>query len=102
MRKITDYYICAVHEKDGIIVKFKTCNAPLFSSTLGPAVTNAKTKPEVVKDVDAGEIIHTVYESGSDWEIGALVITEEVDGIKYVKTKSNGKKCDNLDNIDKY
>ncbi len=36
------------------------------------------------------------------WKAGEVVNVEEVNGKKYIKTKANRKKCDNLDNIEQY
>lgn len=98
---MADYYIYAVHQEDDIIKTVRTCTT--YSVTTGPNNKLEKTRKTVVDDIDDnGKTIFTIYESSQNWKLGELVITEEIDGEKFIKTKANGKKCDNLDNIEQY
>ncbi|WP_185903638.1 DUF3892 domain-containing protein [Hathewaya massiliensis] len=98
---MADYYIYSVHQENDIIKTVKTCT--FYISTI---LTNKKekTREEVVYDIDQGnKTIYTIYKNSSGkYELGAKVITETIEGKKYIKTKANGKKCDNLDNIEQY
>lgn len=98
---MADYYIYAVHQEDDVIKKVKTCTS--YSTTTGPDIESEKTRQTVIDDIDIySKTIFTIYKSSQSWKLGELVKTEEVEGKKYIKTKANGKKCDNLDNIEQY
>ena len=99
---MADYYIHAVHQDKEVIVTVKTCTA--YTKTGGPGTTTEKTRSTVVSDIDvSNKSIFTIYKnSNKEWILGEKVITEEIDKKKYIKTKANGKKTDNLDNIEQY
>lgn len=98
---MADYYIYAVHQKDDVIEKVKTCKT---YTTSGPGNLIEKNRATVTIDIDVfNNTIFTIYKnSNGNWALGSKVITEEINGKRYIKTKANGKKCDNLDNIEQY
>lgn len=94
------YYISDVHQENEVIKKVKTCTS---YSTSGPSAKIEKTRESVVSDLESKKDIFTIYKnSKGDWALGEYVQIEIIDGKKYIKTKANGKKCDNLDNIAQY
>lgn len=98
---MADYYIHAVHQEDDVIKTVKTCIS--YSTITGPNNESEKTRQTVIDDIDdKSKTIFTIYKNYKNWELGELVKTEKIDGKKYIKTKANGKKCDNLDNIEQY
>ncbi|MGJ0847378.1 DUF3892 domain-containing protein [Tissierella praeacuta] len=98
---MADYYIHAVNQEKDVIKKVKTCTS--YTSS-GPGYSTEKTRTSVELDIDIfKKTIYTIYKnSNGNWTLGAKVITEKVDGKTYIKTEANGKKCDNLDNIEQY
>lgn len=97
---MADYYIHAVHQVDDIIAKVKTCTS---YTTSGPGASTEKSRTTVVNDIDSGKTIFTIYrDSNYNWKLGEIVRTVLIGEKKYIKTKINNKKCDNLDNIDQY
>jgi hypothetical protein len=99
---MADYYIHAVHQDKEVIVKVKTCTS--YTKTGGPGTTTEKNRSTIVSDIDVSKkTIFTIYKNSKDeWILGETVKTEEIDKVKYIKTKANGKKSDNLDNIEQY
>ena len=96
---MADYYIYAVHQEDEVIKKVKTCTS--YTTSGGPSTESEKTKDTVVSDINSGKTVFTIYKDVI-WKLGELVVIETIDKIKYIKTKRNGTKKDNLDNIAPY
>jgi hypothetical protein len=65
---------------------------------LGDASKISRTS--VVSALDAGTTFCTATkDSKGDWQKGAMVKIVTIEGTKYIKTKADGIKKDNLDNL---
>lgn len=100
--KRVDYYIYEVHyEQDHARINqvktYMTTDGNKFSTSQ----TYEFSRNYVVSEINGGAVFETLYkEDNSDkWFRGKKVI---VDDDQYIKTESNNKKADNLDNLPEY
>jgi hypothetical protein len=98
MSKWADYLISAVRFNDAgtHIVKVK---AHIDNGdTVGVGFEMARS--DVVTYIDAGKTFSTIYkDADAKWKLGAGVKTVTIDGTRYIKTRADGTKADNLDNL---
>ncbi|MBU3221040.1 DUF3892 domain-containing protein [Clostridium algidicarnis] len=98
---MADYYIYAVHQEKDVIETVKICIS--YNEATGPENKSLKTRQNVISDIDESKkSIFTLYKESQVWKLGEMVKVKEISGEKYIKTKANGKRCDNLDNIEQY
>jgi hypothetical protein len=65
--------------------------------SVGP--TNTATRTQVVQSIEAGYSFCTATEANGQYHKGAMVKVVVIDGEKFIRTKSDGIKSDNLDNL---
>ena len=101
MAKWADYLISAVKfsDKGG---HHYISHVWLHEDT-GDSVSSGKeqTKDEVIKLIDKEKTIKTIrwnYQTAK-WSQGAVVQTEKLDGVRYLRTHPDATKSDNLDNL---
>ncbi len=100
MSKWADYLISAVRFNDAdthiIKVKAHVDNG----DTVGVGFEMARS--DVVAYIDAGKTFSTIYSADGKWNLGASVKTVTIDGTRYIKTRADGTKADNLDNLPRF
>jgi Protein of unknown function (DUF3892) len=57
------------------------------------------SRAQVVTWLESGYMFCTATVSGGNWQKGAEVKIVTIEGTKYIKTKADGIKKDNLDNL---
>ncbi len=98
MSKWADYLISAVRFNGAgtHIVKVKAYVDN--GDTVGSGFEMERT--DVVKYIDDDKTFATIYQgTEGKWKFGASVRTVTIDGTRYIKTRADGTKADNLDNL---
>lgn len=101
MAKWADYLISKVefNAADTHIVKVEVY--PDNGDKLG-------TKTEFIRQtvialIDKGYTFSTIFKnSDGNWRQGARVITVTIEGVRYIKTRADNTKKDNLDNLPRF
>lgn len=60
------------------------------------------TRQDVISDIHSRHTFCTVYMRDGKWHKGAIVATEWIDRQEFIKTRPDGTKRDNLDNLPRF
>lgn len=99
--KWADYLISEVqfNDADTHIVKVKVHKDN--DDTVGGL--SVWTRQDVIDSIDKGYTFATIYQnSAGNWTFGAKVITVTIEGTRYIKTRADNTKKDNLDNLPRF
>jgi hypothetical protein len=96
--KWADYVITAVHfNTAGTHIEEVEARKDTGDSLAGPTT---KTRATVVAELGSGYTYCTATDAGNGkWNKGAEVNVVTIDGEKFIKTKADSSKNDNLDNL---
>ena len=100
MAKWADYCISAVryNEDDDFIAKVKVHEDK--GDTLGTSEIWSRKK--VITEIEDDQSFMTVLKNDGKWKKGQNVHIITVDKVKYLRTDSNSKKSDNLENLPEF
>jgi hypothetical protein len=87
------YIVCTVQSED--VIKDVGVRDDLDETN----ATNRLTRKEVIDQIEDGETFYTAYKSNGVLKKGQLIQIFLIGGVKYLKTKANNLKRDNLDNL---
>jgi len=102
MDKWADYLISEVkfNNRDTHIVSVKVCEDN--GDKVGSPVV--KSRQWVVDRIDEKFTFETIFKSPTNgkWERGAKVHIVTVEGVRYIKTRADSTKADNLDDLPRF
>lgn len=101
MAKWADYLISAVRFNAAETHIDKVRVHPDNDASVG--IGNDMSRTEVIRRIDGGATFATIYKNAEgEWSLGARVGVVLIDGVKYIRTRADRIKADNLDDLPRY
>lgn len=101
MSKWADYLISAVKYNDAETHIIKVRVHADNDATVGGGFEMTRT--DVIARIDNGVTFATIYKKDDgNWRYGASIATITIDGNRYIKTRADGTRSDNLENLPRF